>query len=282
MENKKIKSLMNVGLKELEAEIYLILLREPNITAYKVAKIVRKPKTTVYKALEVMELEGLILSNKAAQPVTFSAVHIKEYLNEKDRKFKAYRKIAEDELKNIEEIPANTGIFEIKMLDQVFSKSIEILDRAEKLVLISAPFLHNNELNTVIRRASERGIQILLHSFSQTQDFPQVDIIQEDISQKFLDSLPYNWLEIFADGQEYLISLLSRDSSQLYKAQWCNDPYTSILTYNANLGSFLLMKAKKLLEEGQSKENIIQFISSSTKAFYKYINMEVIEHLIDN
>lgn len=269
-------------MKELEAEIYLILLREPNITAYKVAKIVRKPKTTVYKALEIMEQEGLILSNRATQPVTFSAVSIKEYLNEKERKFKKNRKIAEVELKNVEEIPANTGIFEIKKLDQVFSKVIEILDNAEKLVLISAPFLHNEDVNAAIKRSSEWGIQILLHSFSMPQDLSQVDIIKEDVSQEFLDSLPYNWFEIFADGQEYLISLISRDSSQLYKAQWCNDPYTSVLTYNANLGSFLLMKAKKMLEEGQSKENIIEFISSNTKTFYKYINMEVIEHLIDN
>lgn len=282
MENKKIKSLIDIGLKEIEAEIYLILLRENNITAYKAAKIVKKPKTTVYKALEIMEKEGLIRSNRASQPITFAAVDIKEYLDDKKIQFENNRKIVENELKDIEEIPADTGIFEITKLHQVYSKAKDILNRTEKMALIACSDIKNPGIISAIRDAAQRDVKILIQCFHSNIELPEAEFVCDDTSKEFIQNLKYNWLEIFSDGKEYLISLLSGDHTQLYKAQWCNDPYTSILTYNANVGSFILSKVSEMVIQEKPYSEIENVLREGLNTYYQSIVMEVIEHLIDN
>ena len=282
MNNKKIESLIKIGLKGIEAEIYLVLLREPDITAYKVAKIIKKPKTTIYKALEIMQKEGLIQCNQASQPITFSATKIKEYLDEKQKKFEKNRKLVEEELKYVETIPTNTGIFQITRLSQVFSKAIEILNKSEEIVLIACCHLDNPEIIEAIQKTAERGVKVFIQTYKIIPGLQGVEFVSSRYDEQYYKKISYSWLEIFSDGKEYLISLISKDDKHLYKAQWCNDPYTSILTFNANVGSFILTKTIELIAQKISHSEIKNIIKDDIQMYYKGIIMSTIEHLIDN
>ncbi len=282
MNNTKIESLIKIGLKEIEAEIFLVLLREPDITAYKVAKIIMKPKTTVYKALEIMQKDGLIQCNQAMQPLTYSANPIRDYFDEREKKFKQNRKIVEEELKDIKEIRANTGIFPITRLSQALSKAIEILNDAQEVVLIACCLFNNPEVLKAIQQISDRGVKVFIQTYKIIPELKGVEFVSSHYNDEFIDKICYNWLEIFSDGKEYFLSLLSKDSSKLYKAQWCNDPYTSILTYNANVGSFVLTKAFEMITQELPYPEIGKIIKENIKKYYKGIEMQTIEHLIDN
>ena len=66
----------------------------------------------------------------------------------------------------------------------------------------------------------------------------------------------YNWLEIFVDGEEFIISLMNDKDDTLYKSLWSNDPYLSVITYNANVGELLFAKVGQLLHSEMSKKEI--------------------------
>jgi len=281
MSNQQIKSLIKIGLREIEADIYLVLLKDANITAYKIAKIIEKPKTTVYKALEIMQSKGLIRCNAAYRPVTFSVVEIKEYLDEKEKQFRENRAKVENELKNIERIPSNTGIFPITRLEQVISKAEEILNRAEKIVLIACVRINDPRIQNAIQKAVDRGIKIMIQSFIEIPNVRGVDYSMIELVDSDDENILYNWLEIFSDGREYLISLISNDDQILFKAQWCNDPYPSILNYNSNLGSLVLTKVKNQISEGKSHQELLEIIDKDMHSYYQWINMEKIKHLTE-
>ncbi|MBI3623368.1 helix-turn-helix domain-containing protein [Candidatus Pacearchaeota archaeon] len=59
MENEK-KLLVDYGLREAEAEIYIACLRLGNSTVYKIAEKVRLPKSTVYDTLKSLNEKGLV------------------------------------------------------------------------------------------------------------------------------------------------------------------------------------------------------------------------------
>ncbi|MCF7913496.1 MAG: hypothetical protein K9M99_13300 [Candidatus Cloacimonetes bacterium] len=282
MDKRKIDSLVKIGLREIEAEIYLVLLREPDITAYKVAKIISKPKTTIYKALDIMQNEGLIQGNQAAQPLTYSAIPITEYLDEKEKKFSATREEVEEELKDIKQIKANTGIFPITQLSQAFSKAQEVISGSEEVILIACTTLTEPEIIDAIQQTANRGVKVFIQSFKTIPGLMGVEYVSSHFDEEISQNISYNWLEIFSDGKEYFLSLLSPDFKQLYKAQWCNDPYTSILTYNANVGSFILTKTNEMIRKKLSYQEIEQSVKENLKKYYKRIKMQTIEHLIDN
>ncbi len=59
MENEK-KLLVDYGLRETEAEIYIVCLRFGSSTVYKIAEKVRLPKSTVYDTLKSLHEKGLV------------------------------------------------------------------------------------------------------------------------------------------------------------------------------------------------------------------------------
>ena len=72
MKDDRIQSLIDIGLKELEAQVYLQLLKEPGITGYRISKLLKKTKPTVYKILETMLEKGLIISDESAKNQIYS------------------------------------------------------------------------------------------------------------------------------------------------------------------------------------------------------------------
>ena len=93
--------------------------------------------------------------------------------------------------------------------------------------------------------------------------------------------MSYSWLEIFIDGDEFLLSIFSKNMSQLYKALWCNDPYLSVIIYNSYLGHYeasdsiiSIMKNNEV----ESKE-VLKNMLNLHKSFYKGISLDMVEKL---
>ena len=61
MEKEAIQKLRNIGFNQLEAEVYLLLLAERSLTAYRIAKLLKKPSANIYKAVEVLLAKGAVL-----------------------------------------------------------------------------------------------------------------------------------------------------------------------------------------------------------------------------
>ena len=59
--DKIFESLKQLGLNNLEAEVYIHLLTNYPMTAYKVGKGINKPTANVYKAIESLSKKGAVI-----------------------------------------------------------------------------------------------------------------------------------------------------------------------------------------------------------------------------
>jgi len=77
---QQIEVLTDLGLNNLEAEIYLTLLKESDLTGYKIAKILGKQRSNIYKAIESLLQKGAILINEQNNSNIYSAIPITSYI----------------------------------------------------------------------------------------------------------------------------------------------------------------------------------------------------------
>jgi sugar-specific transcriptional regulator TrmB len=276
MEKNMVYSLQNIGFKESEAEIYLLLLEEPNITGYRISKLLKKTKPSIYKTLELLQKKGLILADQTENAQVFTAVPIQEYFNQKEKELKLKRSEITEALKNIKPGPVKSGLFPLERLDQFITKAIEMIRNAEKVILVACCSISYQEITEEIEAATSRGVKVLIESPSPHPEVQGCEFAYHENS-KNSDDFEINWLEIFVDAREYVLSVTSKDGHQLYRSIWCNEQYLSQLTFNSNLGSFILTKVRHLLKQNHSSDEITSIINTMVKTYYQGLEVNKIK-----
>src|SRR4051794_30795350 len=61
-----LAALASFGFTDLEAEVYVFLLRESPATAYRVAQAIGKPVANTYKAVESLQAKGAVVVEEGA------------------------------------------------------------------------------------------------------------------------------------------------------------------------------------------------------------------------
>ncbi len=276
MEKNIINSLQNSGFKESEAEIYLLLLEEPNITGYRISKLLKKTKPSIYKTLEVLQKKGLVLANQTENAQVFTAVPIQEYFNQKEKELKLKRAEIAEALKNIRPGPIKSGLFPFERLDQFITKAVEIIRKAERVILVACCSIPYQEITEELEGAASRGVKVLIESPSPHPEVQGCEFAFHQTSKNSGD-FEINWLEIFVDAREYVLSLTSKDGHQLFRSIWCNEQYLSQLTFNSNLGSFILTKVRQLLKEDHTSDEITGIVNTMVKTYYQGIEVNKIK-----
>ena len=279
MRDNRIQYLMDIGLKELEADVYLQLLKESGITGYRISKLLKKTKPTVYKILETLQQKGLIIANEVAKSQVFTALPIKQYLDYQEVEFKKNKNKVIKILSNIKTQPVKSGLYPLERIDQVYSKSIELINNAKKTILLTCCQLQNKEVIDALNKATQRGVNVLFETYPPKPAIQNCDFAIAANNTISYQDFTYNWLEIFVDGNEYLLSLLTKDGKDIFKAMWCNEPYLAMITYNSNVTSFFLTIVRGMLQKNISSQEILVAINSLIKSYYHGINIKEINEL---
>ena len=95
-----VRALTDLGLNQLEAEVYAALLRESPATGYRLAQILGKPAAGVYKALESLANQGAIELDDG-RTRQCRAVPSRELLAQLERRFTERKRRAEAVLSTI-------------------------------------------------------------------------------------------------------------------------------------------------------------------------------------
>jgi len=101
-DNNLINSLNSFGFTNTESEIYLILLRQPDLTGYRIAKLMNKQASNIYKALESLKIKGAIIYDESENNQKYSAIPVKEFLSVEEDKFRKRKKETEKLFSNIQ------------------------------------------------------------------------------------------------------------------------------------------------------------------------------------
>jgi len=132
MNRDELEILMELGFTNLEAQIYITLLQNPESTGYKVAHLLGKPIPNTYKALSKLKAKKAILSDESVKNQVYTPIAIKDYLDGRELEFKNKRVFLEEKLKRYERKDTSEGIYKIEEVKELYLTVEKLIKEAKK------------------------------------------------------------------------------------------------------------------------------------------------------
>jgi sugar-specific transcriptional regulator TrmB len=256
MNEAQIKDLMDLGLSRLQARIYLTLLMEPALTGYKIARELNDPVANTYKALEVLLQKGIILLDETGNKRLYSALPIRNYLNQLEIQFSKRRLKIEKEFESIKPAFLPEGIFKIESIDQLFENAKTIIHDAEEILAIDSSPLPLYTLKPSLEACAKRGVRVIIKSYSDIA-IRGCDIIFSSDMGSPVSEFPIQYFSLISPGKDHLSALLNIDNSKIFQAIQSKNRYLSLLAYNGIASEFALTKLLKMVFEDKSNPDIL-------------------------
>ena len=280
MVNKKLNSLMDIGFSNLEAVIYLEILRHGGNTGYSLAKKLNKSRSNVYHALESLVSKGAIVGNITSGSRSYTAFPLDSYLKRLQYDLDKKMSRAKELLKDIKPVEYKYGIYPLGNMQQVYEKALELINNSDDRIVIALKSLIADNVKKALIKAVKRGVKVLIECYPPAPDIAGADfaVFESSIDPQ---EIFFNWLELMVDTDKYIFSLFNDKDNSLYKAIWCTDPYVSLTTHNANVCSFMLTKSRQMLVDDLPKEEIIKVLNNYFKRYYQGINLDIIDRILE-
>lgn len=229
--------LKELGLSELEANIYHWLLENQRSTGYKIAGQIAKPVANTYKALKSLQNKGAVISDDFTGTTYFETIPIEEFLNKIESEFNRKKEKIIKEVEKLETRQDNTGIYEIKSIELVFEKAASMIKSTQNTLLIDgfpAPMKKIKQYLTE-ERASDVSIYVKNYSGDDIANVHQLKASFDDLP---ISELNGQWLIVLKDTNESLLAFFNKDGSELIHAVWTQDPFISFILFNGSAYEF--------------------------------------------
>lgn len=225
-----VNTLMALGLSQLEAEVYVVLVQNPGCTGYRVAQQLGKAAAGVYKALDSLVLKGAVGAEDST-PRQYSAVSPEELLGQLDRTYTDRRNAAENALAQLDHLNEEISFHRLQSFDQVIERAKQMLSKAAEVVVVDvfpdclefvAPFINS---------AHARGVRVYVQLYREALLQAHQLVVAPD-ADRLLTRWKGSWLNIVVDAKEHLLSYLDCEAKTVMQAAWSNSSYLSTVYYN--------------------------------------------------
>ena len=258
-----VKALSDLGLNNLEANVYLALLKNPGTTGYRIAKELGKAVSNVYQALESLALQGVALQRYEGKDRIYSPLPLNEVISLFKTNHENRIAVLEDELKDFESPVIESAIYKINSSNQLFNKITSLLKEVNSSVLITADSFFLERLRPQLETAGSRGKTILILGYEDLV-FKNCDFLKLSSGKKA--PWPGHWIIIDIDGIQHLIAFFEKPDT-LTHAVWCNDQYVSYWIHFFMLADFTLMT---FFEEAHDKDEYRDIFKRISGLYNKY------------
>jgi len=264
-QNNNIESLKNLGLNQLEAEVYLHLLTNEQMTAYKVGKSINKPTANVYKAIDALASKGAVLieSNKSKY---CKAVPPNEFLNHYKKELIAKTEETKNLLNNLEIDHYDEKTYSIESAPLVFERFRNMMQKAKVIAVIDA---FPNALNLVlepIKEAIIRGVKVYIQTYKPIE-IDGADIAYSNIGEKAMAHWKSEQLNLIIDGEEYLMALMDKDLTKTIQANWSNNYYMACTLHAGRMQEQTMMKITTKIGSKNFEKEVVELLEKQ-KYFY--------------
>ena len=242
-EDESVKALMDLGLNQLEAEVYALLLAESPATGYRIAQVLGKPAAGIYKAIESLAKQGAVDVDDGDTRLC-RAVPVDELLAQLEGLFAERKNRAAAALACIRPAEADDRVYQLQTPEQVFQRCREMLLRCERIALLGVFPGALEVLRPDIEQAAQRGTQIAVHAYRPTE-LSGVELIMARTSQLILERWPGEWVSVVIDARELMQAFLSSDVRSVHQAVWSCSRY---LAWLAHYGITAAMTGSRLAE----------------------------------
>ncbi|MHC4697195.1 MAG: TrmB family transcriptional regulator [Planctomycetota bacterium] len=225
-----VEALMDLGFKQVDAEVYALLLGGPPSTGYRIAQALGKPAAGVYKAIESLANLGAIVLDDGDTRLC-RAVPYGELLRRLERQFATRRDRAAIAMANIDRAPSDDRIYQLRSRDQVLQRCREMLARCRQVALFDIFPDVLLEVLPDLRTAVNRGVDVAILVYEDVE-VPGADVILSPRGSVVFERWPGQWLKLVIDASEYLYAFVSNDSEGVHQAVWTSGPHLAWLAHS--------------------------------------------------
>jgi sugar-specific transcriptional regulator TrmB len=245
------------GFNALEEQAYVALLQAPGQTGYKLAQAVRKPVANIYKALESLLEKGAVLVEDG-DPAVYRATPVAEIFDKLETELRKQRKAALRQL-GARTPPPDERVYRLGSREQTIQRARGIIASSKRVLLLDVFPNLISELAGEIAAAATRGVKIAGQIYAPAQ-FPGAMLILRAERDQVLRRWAGDWMNLVADGQELLISVLERSGKGLHQAVWTRSPYLVWSFHSALYAEILLSRLRVEIENGASQRRLLRLV----------------------
>jgi sugar-specific transcriptional regulator TrmB len=233
----------NIGFNVVETEVYCALRQEPGSSGYRLAQMVGKQASNIYKALDSLKTKGAIVADESTRPTIYVALPIREYLDAKRRDLEIMQERIEHELEDVAATPAHGGIFELTSIAQVYERCREMLRGARTMALLNVDARPLEELRNELNAAADRGVKVLIKTRAPVQAAPSEARRGEELA-------------VAVDFKEYVQAFLKSDGSGVEEAVWVRHPRLANQVCWLFQSDFALTRVRVMVQAGKEVKEI--------------------------
>lgn len=259
LDNENYKFLLEIGFTLNEAKVYLTLLQNRYLNGYEISKLSNVSRSLVYNVIDRLVTKGFILKSEGQINYYCALPYdkvIEKIKNDNINKLN----VAKEKLKNFSRIENESEyIFNIKGIDEFFSKANDLILNAEKEISISIWKEDFPKIEESLSIASKKGIKIYIFSFSDIT-FPSAEIFSYRLKNP-TSLFPYRRISIVVDGKEVIIGENAGDKSICVLSK--NHALVSMTTDEIVLNIFWLkyIKSKGLLKNNATSDEFLSLLN---------------------
>jgi sugar-specific transcriptional regulator TrmB len=164
-----VTELMELGISEYEAKVYLSLLRDSPSTAYEIGKTSGVPTSKVYEVLKKLVDKDVVSIVGNEKTKKYIPLEPDDLLNMHRRMIEKTITSLESRLSNAREEKENISIWSIAEYDYLILKARRMIEGAGKTVLLSIWKEELQQLEDVAEEAFKKKVQIAVLHFGPTR-----------------------------------------------------------------------------------------------------------------
>ena len=259
IENDNYKFLLEIGFTLNEAKVYLTLLQNRYLNGYEISKLSKVSRSLVYNVIDRLVAKGFVLKSEG-QINYYCALPYEKVIERIKNDNINKLNIAREKLKNYSRIENESEyIFNIKGIDEFFSKANDLILNAEKEISISIWKEDFPKIAESLSIAAKRGVKVYIFSFSNIT-FPSGEIFSYQLKDPTA-LFPYRRISIVVDGKEVIIGENAGDKSICVLSK--NHALVSMTTDEIVLNIFWLkyIKSKGLLKNNATSDEFLTLLN---------------------
>ncbi|NOU70987.1 TrmB family transcriptional regulator [Paenibacillus sp. LMG 31458] len=216
-----IKMLQDLNFTEYEAKAYLALLDKSPLSGYAISLNSGVPRSKIYEVLSGMVERGEVMVSHE-DPSLYTPLSPQELIRLKKSKIDSSFEAAETALAHYSYVSLNReNIWNITGFEAILSRAAEAINRAAGRVLLEIWTEEAKLLEPELRRAAERGVEILIIVYGELQfDFAQV--YPHDSSEEITREYGGRWIVASIDDREVVAGIVSLGTDS--RAAWTMHP----------------------------------------------------------
>lgn len=252
--------LTDLGLNQLEAEIYTHLLQSEPSTAYRIAQSIGKQTANVYKAVEMLARRGAVMLEEGENRLV-RAVPIREFLKHTEREFLERTKAAAATLAALHRPTFDERVYRIESVAEALEKARWMLEKdAMKIAVVDVFPRTYDAIAGSVAKAIKRGIAVHVQTYAPVTIAGAASHVVAGPGQEVLDFWQCEQLNVVIDGRQHLLALFSPDLEQAYQVFWSQSLYVSSLLHGGLNAELTIHKLLRMLDEKRSPTAVAKAI----------------------